>query len=111
MGLLMIIKAKQSQYFKFILLFYSRILTSSKYLNSYFFSLKFLITLIHPSMSFYFLSKSFIPLHQNYISYYVKFFNGVKYLPINQKSITKVNFLYLLFYNIINRKYYTSRLL
>ena len=107
----MIIRAKQAQYFKFILLFYSRILNISKYLNSYFFSLKFLVTLSPYNIVFYFLSKSFIALQDNYISYYNIFFKKVKYLSINSKYTNRVNFLYLLFNKVTRRKYYISKIL
>jgi len=107
----MIIKVKQAQYFKFTLLFYSRLLNKSRYLNSYFFSLKFLMTLTPYSMSFYFLSKSFMQLYHNYISYYKVILSKVKYLTINTRSTDRINFLYLLFAKLIRRKYYISRVL
>lgn len=107
----MIIKAKQAQYFKFMLLFYSRILNKSRYLNSYFFSLKFLMTLTPYNVSFYFLSKSFTQLHHNYVSYYKVILSKFKYLTINTRSINRINFLYLLFTKVVRRKYYISRIL
>merc|ERR1711934_805550 len=90
MGLLMIIKAKQSQYFKFILLFYSRILTSSKYLNSYFFNLKFLITLVHPSMSFY----SVLFIHLKLLS--KSKIHILSQLVVKSKSFDFINFIKLI---------------
>jgi len=107
----MIIKVNQAPYFKFKLLFYSKLTERSVYLNSYFFSLKFLVTSAVWESSFYFLSKSFYNLIQNYISYYDRIFLFNKYLYINNKILNSTNFLYLLFNKTLNKQHVIAKLI
>jgi len=107
----MIIKVNQAYYFKFILLFYSRLTEKSKYLNSYFFSLKFLLTFTACSNSFYYLSKHFYTIYQNYLPYYKLLLRGDKYLKLKKNTHYSSNFLYLLFNRTLNNKFIMSKLI
>lgn len=107
----MIIKVNQAYYFKFIILFYSRLTERSMYLNSYFFSLKFLLNFTTCNNSFYYLSKHFYTLYQNYLPYYKFLLLRDKYLKLKKNTSCNNNFLYLLFNRTLNNKYTISKLI